>query len=783
MRSPLNPGRVLPLTAVVLLAVGLAVAPLTLVAQESELDLGQEGRIVGTVVDATTGEPMVAALVRIRGVGRTDMSHADGGFHLERVQAGTHTLVVERLGYATYEGEVEVRPDEVTQVRVALRPSAIALGGIVVTGVGRERGVHETYQPTSVLSGAELERKLSWSLTATIAHEPGISMQSFGPSPAQPVIRGLGGDRVLVLEDGQRTGDMSTTGPDHAVGIDPISARRIEVVRGPAGLLYGSNALGGVINVIREEVPRSLPEGTEGLLSVAGASVNRGMTVGARGAQAVADRFALRGEVTARVGGDVRTPDGVLSNTDSRGYNASVGGSWLPAWGFMGVSYRDYLLDHGVPGEFDGESIPGAHPGGADLETRRRAGRFEAGHFSGLGPFSTVELDANAVHYTHEEIEGIREDGSRIVGTSFDQITATAEVAAHHEHPDTEIRDEGALGAFVLYRDLITGGSFPGTRDSKELNLAAFAFEELVLTPFRVQVGARFDWHRIEPVDTRPIDTGESLRPVGDRTFADFSGSVAGLWELADEWTLGVGLARAFRSPSVRELFSAGPHLADFSYDIGNPELGTEVGLGTDLFVRWNREGVSAEATVFRNAIRNFIHYRPTGEIDRRFFRFPIFEATAEDALFVGADGRIQWELRPQLVLDGTLSYVRAEYRDRGEPLPAIPALNGRLQARYDTERFWVGLEWEGATAQRRVPDPVPDPAGGPDLVPETPTPGYGLVGLGAGIRWFQGEWRHSISLRGDNVLDRSWRDHLSRAKEVAPEPGRNVQLLYRINF
>lgn len=744
----------------------------------------ETGRIVGVVVEEGTDRPVVAALVRLREVGRADMTHADGSFHLDDVRAGTHQVVVERLGYASHEEEVVVREGETTELRIALRPSAIALGQIVVTGVGRERGLAETYRPTSVLSGEELNRRMDWSLAGTIAHEPGISMQSFGPSPAQPVIRGLSGDRVLVLEDGQRTGDMSTTAPDHAVGVDPITANRIEVVRGPAGLLYGSNALGGVINVIREQVPRSRPEGLEGMGSVQASSVNRGASGGGRLAFPMGESFAARAELSARVGGDVRTPSGTLKGTDSRGYNGAVGASWLPDWGFAGASYRDYLLDHGVPGEFGGDTIPGAHPGGADLETRRRVGRVELGHFDGLGPFSALEMDGNIVHYTHEEIEGVLDTGEDIVGTSFDQLTVTMDASARHEHPDTSMREEGAVGAFFLYRDLITGGSFPGTRDSRELNLALFAFEELVFDFFRLQVGARYDWFRVEPVDTRPIDAGGGApRPVRTRTFGDVSGSVAALWDLSAGWTLGVSAGRAFRSPSAQELFSNGPHLADFSYDVGNPDLRTETGFGTDLFVRLNREGLSGEATVFRNALSHFIHYRPTGEIDPRFRRFPVFEARGEDAVFLGADARVQWEVWPSLVLDGTVSYVRADYTERDEPLPAIPPLNGHLQARYDTERYFASVEWEAAASQERVPHPIPDPTGEGELIPEMPTDGYGLLNLGAGFRWIEGERMHSISIRADNALDNEWRDHLSRAKEVAPEPGLNVQLLYRVSF
>lgn len=742
-----------------------------------------QARILGDVVEATTGNPVAGALVRLREINRSDLSHGDGSYHLDNLPAGTFTIVVQRIGYATLERSVDVPEDQVVRVDLALERSAISLPGIVVTGVGRPRGVDETYRPTAVLSGEELNRRLAATLARTIMHEPGIAARTFGPAPAQPVIRGMSGDRVLVLEDGQRTGDLSTTGPDHAVGVDPAGAQRIEIVRGPAGLLYGSNALGGVINVIREEIPRRLPDHAEGAVTLQGESVNRGAVAAGTLLMPLGFRYALRAEAGGRRAGDVRTPQGSLPATDSRGLNGAIAVSRVEPWGFLGVSYRDYLFDHGVPGEFRGDTIPGAHPGGADLETRRQVGRVQFGHFDGAGPFSSVEAEASLIRYVHDEIEGVLGTGQRVIGTSFDQITGTLNVAARHQH-DEGVVTEGAIGAFAMGRDLITGGSFPGVRDGREWLLAAYAYEEFGFDPVRLQLGARIDHIRIDPRDRRPVPSDEGLVTPRERTFTDVSGSVAGLWDFRPGWTAGVSVARAFRAPALRELFSDGPHLADFSYDVGNPELEREVGLGTDVFLRVARPRVNFELTAFRNAIRNFIHHRPTGALDPRFGRFPLFVATGGDALFEGAEGGIQWEAHPGVVLDGTLSWVRAEYREGGEPLPGIPPLNGGLRARWEIGDAFVSAGWRGAAAQRRVPFAVANPVEGePDLFPEDPTDGYHLLDAGVGFRWSRSDRNHSVTLAVDNTFNTAWRDHLSRARQVAPEPGRNLQLLYRVAF
>jgi iron complex outermembrane recepter protein len=208
------------------------------------------------------------------------------------------------------------------------------------------------------------------------------------------------------------------------------------------------------------------------------------------------------------------------------------------------------------------------------------------------------------------------------------------------------------------------------------------------------------------------------------------------------------------------------------------------VGLGMDLFLRLNRSRVNLEATVFRNRIRNFIHSRPTGRIDPRFQRFPLYVADGADAQFEGVDGRVEVEVLPGFVVDVTVSHVRAEYRESGEPLPMIPPLSGALGLRYEVRSYFLNAGWDATAAQNRVPRAIPNPVPGePEILPERPTEGHHVFSVGAGLRWFRGEQAHALTLGVENVLDTAWWDHLSRAKEVAPEPGRNIQLLYRVSF
>jgi iron complex outermembrane recepter protein len=740
------------------------------------------GSIIGRVVDANTGVPLANVYVRLRELGRNELSHPDGSFHFLGIASRTYTVLAQRLGYAPGEVRVQVQDGAITEVEIRLAPSALEVAGIVVTATGRERGAGDTFRPTTVLGDSELRRRLEPSLAATIAHLPGLSQQYNGPVATQPVIRGMGGDRVLVLEDGQRTGDLATTGADHAITIDPITAQRIEVVRGPAGLMYGSNALGGVINVVREEVPRTLPEAATGAVSLQAETVNAGISGGAS-VLIPHGRVALRGEISGRTAGDTQTPLGVLPSTQVQAFSGSAGASYISTWGFFGAAFRGMDLDYGVPGEFGGQLIPGAHPGGVEIRSTRRAGRLEAGHILGFGPVSSLSADANLIHYRHDEVEGYL--GERpIIGASFDNLFGSANLIVRHEHELDPVFTEGAFGLFVSGRNLRTGGGFTGTRPASTASIAGYVYEELALQPFRFQVGGRYDWTQVTPRDRTPIFTGARHIPIRERSFGSASASAGALMEPMPGWVFGASVARGFRTPSVEELYSDGPHLADFSYDIGNPELEPEIGLGGDLFLRITRPRLHAEASLFHNAIRNYIYHAPTAQLDPRFFRFPVFEATASDATFRGAEASVQWEAVRRLVLEGTVAAVRATRGETGDPLPAIPPLNGTLGARYETESFFLSAGWEAAGAQNRVPRPVPSTIGGAEpILLERPTAGYNLLNGGGGVRRMIGGRLHTVSVQIDNLGDSVWRDHLSRIKEVAPQPGRNVQLLYRVRF
>jgi len=690
----------------------------------------RDATVIGRVVSARDSQAIQAALVRVLGTHLQDNTHQDGGFVLTHVPVGAQRVLVSAIGYKARMVQLELTPGDTSRVAVALEESVLQLEEIVATGTSDPRPLSETLSPTSVVSGASLDRQLDGTLAATLRHEPGVASGAISGATAQPVIRGLGGDRVVVLQDGLRPGDLASTSADHAVTIDPLTARSIEVVRGPMSLLYGSSALGGVVNVRRDEIPAYRPEEPHGVATAQASSVNRGGAVGGY-VTAGTGALALRGEATARGTGDTRTPVGRLVNTQASTIDLAGSASYVGHGGHAGVSYRFYDHDYGIPGGF-----VGGHEQGVDIAMQRHTVRGAAELHPGAGRWDAVAANVGATFYRHTE----------------------------------------------------TGGTLR-TPSTADYAMALFAVQEYVAGAFRLQAGLRYDFARYEPSESGTINVGGEQVPIRARTFGSFSGSAGALVGLARGVQLGASVARAYRTPDFIELYSDGPHLADNSYTVGDPSLAAESGLGFDLFTRFERSRVRAEVAAFRNTLSDYVFPSSRGRaiIGPQGGR-PLFQYSNEAARFSGVEASVAVSLAPRLLLEGTGSYVAAKFTRERAPVPIIeppdttfvdasayppfiPPFFGTLELRYERPSWFVGGGARWAAAQDRLGDF------------ETKTDGYAIGDLHAGLRLLLGGQFHTITLRVDNLTNAEYRDHLSRIKAIMPQPGRNVSLLYRVAF
>jgi iron complex outermembrane receptor protein len=718
----------------------------------------------GRLLNSLSGDPIPGATVQIDELRRQTTSAPDGAFTFADIPPGTYHLSVRSSGYSSRRTEATVPATAGPSIDVMVDPELHFEEVVSVTGEARSQ--FEAFQPTSVLVGQELTKQLEMSIGDTLQNEPGVAARSFGPAPARPVIRGLSGDRVLILQDGQRMSDLSSQSGDHGVTVNPAGARRIEVVRGPATLLYGANAIGGLVNIITEDIPTRPVSGSNGNFTFdLGTAAKEGGAAG--DVQAGNGTFALHAGGGGRRSGDVDTPEGEVLNSQSRSGFGNVGLSWTGAKGYFGGSYGYDDTKYGAPVVEDGQ---------VQLTPRKHAFSLRGGAQGLDSAFDGYRATLAVRRYKHEELVGDQ------VGTAFSNNTVEGEVMGSHR---TVGRLKGSIGGWALDRAFDAVGAEALSPAVDQRGFAAFLYEELTWPHVTLQFGGRVDRTNYEP-------SGEE-----ERDFTNGSGSVGVLFRPAaadDRLTIAISAARAARNPALEELFFFGPHPGNFAFEIGNPDLKPEHAFGFDLSLRWRSSRASGEVTYFRNDIRDYVFTAPVSvedfaarqdEFAARFpargigeeaaaeeeEAFPIIEYVGADSILQGFEAHTDLAITSQLFVELGADYVRGTLKDTDQPLPRIPPLRFRGGLRYQNSGFQAGGEVIAAAKQDRI------------FETETETDGYQLLRVFAAYTFGRGNVAHTITARLDNATNELYRNHLSLIKDLAPEIGRNFKLLYNVRF
>jgi iron complex outermembrane receptor protein len=733
------------------------------------------GTIHGRVVSTTMG-PASAVTVRLVDRDQTTLTDDEGFFTFPGLPAGSYVVEIqdERLGRGS--ARVNVRAGETAEAEIVLSP-LFQMDALVVTAGPLATRQDELFQAARVVGGRDLRNRIRPSLGETLASEPGVSSTYFGPGASRPVIRGLGGDRVRILENGVGTGDASNTSPDHAVSVDPSTAERIEVVRGPATLLYGSSAIGGVVNVLDGRIPRERPAGrVSGEILGSGGSVANERTTTGRLAIDLGP-VVVSGSGSWRETGDYDIPgfaelghdeeeheegghaeeevEGVLPNSFTENTSYSFGASWLGDRGYIGAAVTGYDQLYGVPG---GHAHEEADAGAAEEEESvtvdLRQRRFDASGELRLtgGAFEALRFRFGGNDYRHFELEGTE------IGTIFQNDQWEGRVEARHR---AVAGFQGAVGIQAMGRDFSTIGAEAFTPPNQTDLYAAFLYEEADLGPTRIQLGARYEWQ----------ESSEAT----DGFAKDFQGvslSTGVRWDPGELVSLSLAAGRSVKLPTAEELFSNGPHLATRSFELGNRDLGEEVAYSLDATLHFHLADVRAELSGFVNEFSDYIYPAFTGgeQDGLQEVRY-----TQADARFVGIEARSEVELFHQgeqhLGLEVTADYVQATLKDADEPLPRIPPFSLGAGLRYE------GMPWQATLSVRQVAQQ--------DRVAqfEEPTPGYTMLDATVGYRLFSGDTVHELVLQGRNLTNTDARTHVSLLKEEVPLPGRDLRIMYRVAF
>lgn len=721
--------------------------------------------LAGKVTRAGSGDAMGGAAVVIEELRREVRTDSDGSYRFDGLAAGPYHVSVRAEGYSSRRAEITVGDGT---AMLDLEVDLDLHFAEVLSVSPNPRSQFESFQPTSVLAGEELTRELQDTIGGTLQSQPGVTMRALGPGPARPVIRGLDGDRVLVLQDGQRLGDLSSQSGDHGVPINPASAQRIEVVRGPATLLYGANAIGGLVNIVTDQIP------TEKVGKPTG-SVTLNVGDNAAPAGAAGDVHVGKGRLAMHFGGGgqrsgvYHTPEGDVDNSQSRSGFVNVGGAWTGDRRYAGISYGYDDTKYGVPV---------LEEGAISLTPKRHAFTARAGGQGLDGGLSSYRATLGVRRYTHSELEGDE------VGTLFKNNTIEGELLLSHRPIG---RLSGTAGGWFLSREFSAEGAEALSPPVDQWTTAGFLYEEVTWPHFTLQFGGRVDRTSFEPQG--------SLLP--NRDFTEFSGSVGALFRpkaANDNLVLALSFARAARNPALEELYFFGPHAGNLTFEIGNPNLNPERALGFDMSLRARSSRLRGEVTLFRNAIKDFVFRTPLSdeefearepEFDERFgvvdeaggeghaheAAFPFVEFAGTDATLWGLEAHADVTLTEQLNAEFTWDLVRAERTIDNQPLPRIPPQRFMAGLRYTTGAFQFGANASTVARQGRV------------FMGETETAGYGLLRLFATYTLQATGTIHTLTARLDNATNALYRNHLNFLKDVVPEMGRAFRLVYAVKF
>jgi iron complex outermembrane receptor protein len=619
---------------------------------------------------------------------------------------------------------------------------------VVVTAVPMGQTADQIITPISVLAGTELEDVRTGTIGQTVAGIPGVQTTFFGAGAARPVIRGLDGPRVAVLSDGLGTEDVSSVSQDHAVTIEPFLADQIEILKGPSTLLYGSGAIGGVVNVVDGRIPQTSPaNGFSGRTQINYDSVSDGGT-GMFRVDGGGDGFALHADGLDRHDNDYDIPGGTLDNSWVHTKAGALGGSLLGDWGYAGLAVARYLNNYGSPAE-PGNPEEGEPPVHIGMEQTRYD--FKGALNTPLPGIDKAELSFGHTDYQHIEFEGEEP------GTTFTNDANEGRLLFTHAPLADWL---GAFGVQAFHRDFAALGEESFVPPTTTKGVGLFLTEQKEFGAFKLDLGARGD--------------SQSSKPENgvERDFHPLSLSAGLAWRFDEAWHLTVNLDRAQRAPAEEELFANGPHLASETFEIGDPNLQEETANQIELGLHYHGEWIEAKIAAYYNRYDDFIYLAETGLVEDDL---PVRDWSQANAKFRGGEAEATFHLAKNSSGHYDLRVwgdtVRATL-DQGGNLPRIPA------GRFGSELNWHTDDWRASLGAVHYFDQDHTAA------LETETAGFTLVN--ARLAWsFYNSDRSSWEafLDGDNLTNQTARLATSLVKDAVPLPGRNISVGVRGMF
>lgn len=646
------------------------------------------------------------------------------------------------------------------------------------------------------LDKAELTQAIRPSLGETLAHSPGVSATSFGPSASRPILRGLQGERVRVLTDGIGSIDVSNTSVDHAVVVDPLLAERVEILRGPQSLLYGSAAIGGIVNVVSKRIPRRVPDeplhidalasygsaaNERSLSAAADAPVGKHFVVHADGSYLKTDDIRIGGYAlspsarrealaTAALLGPYNPNDpnaidfagnaairGRLPNTASETWNAAISAAFIADGGNFGLAYSHYDSLYGVPVRY--ATLPGQTQEAPRLALVQDRIDARAEIDAGGALLDRINMRYAYADYRHSELSP---DGA--IGTTFYNKGMEGRIDLVQA-----LRGgwTGTSGAAFNLRDFNVVGDEAFLPANTTTNVGLFSVQQLDLDPLKLEAGARFEHVTLE---SQPTATQPQFFD-GTRTFNTLSASLGASYAVAPDWRIGLNLSRDERAPAAEELFANGPHAGTQAFEIGDPNLKVEKSWGVEALLRGGNDDYHFELSAFHTWFSNFVYDAQTGAV---VDGLPVFANRQGDARLYGFEAQASAVLarfgESRVSVDGLADLVRNPIDGVGTA-PRIPPLRLLGGVAFNAPKFDLRGEVEWVDKQTRIANF------------ETPTAGYTLTNLQANWRPWGTDRPVTLALSANNIFNVNARRHSSFLKDYAPLSGRDIRISARISL
>lgn len=720
----------------------------------------------GVILDKEENQPLYGANIYLESLRTGTSSKQDGSFRFSGLTEGKYKFVVSFIGHKSKILDITIPTEKVT---VYMDHGTVDLENVVVTGNPFNSASKNLTQSVLSLKGNELKTRKSLNLAQSMDFQPGISVIQNGAAAARPIIRGFSNNRILILQDGLRIGDLSNTAPDHAISSDLMSNENIEILRGPASLLYGNNALGGVVNLISSSIPEVLSDKFISEVNFNLASVNdlRGVKFNTL---YTINEVSFSANLYTKKSDDLRLPGDIrLDNTALKNSGLSFGISYLPKDWLIGFNYNYYKSDYGLPvipeGEEheDEEGEEDHHHSHSNIlldmkktEIRGKIEKMSSGSF-----FDKFSLKAGYSDYSHNEIS----KATNVVGSGFRLEAFSADLSATHQ---ISRKLSGVSGLWILSQKYKVKGDEALTPNSDYSAVAAYLYEKFETSNFNLTFGLRFENNSLNIPETV---LNEKLITADKKDYNTLSYSLGTVIALTGSVSVFANYGTALRAPTIEELASYSVHEATASFDIGDLNLNTEKNNGFDLGLRVKKPHHSVEFNIYYNRIKNYIFKYRTDEVfNDGDEALPVFRYTQNDAKIYGFETKASYDFTQKFSITAVADLVRGELVNSGN-LPLMPPFRFMIEPKYYTDSFWTGIMLKYSGNQDKT------------AVNEIPTSSHFILDYYAGTRYLLFGTIHSVVLRVENVFNTEYRDHLSVLKEYYPSPARNIMLDYSIHL